>query len=99
MSEDSNGDSMPENSSQLGPSALLNTPNNKMENVDISTESLANKRTSIGDPASIPPVIDQLLRMLEAAKTRRSGNQHSTDGSFPAGDGAVHEDPSTERVS
>ncbi|MCJ8734351.1 hypothetical protein PDJAM_G00234280 [Pangasius djambal] len=93
MSEDSKADNMPENSSQLGPSAPPNTLNNEIDSGDVSSQ-----RTANGDSASVPSVIALLLRMLEAAKARRSANLHSTEESSPSGDRTVSEDPSTDRV-
>ncbi|MCI4380249.1 hypothetical protein PGIGA_G00237630 [Pangasianodon gigas] len=93
MSEDSKEDNMPENSSQLGPSAPPNTLNNEIDSGDVS-----NQRTANGDSASVPSVIALLLRMLEAAKARRSANLHSTEESSPSCDRTVSEDPSTDRV-
>ncbi|XP_026802267.3 adenosylhomocysteinase like 2a isoform X1 [Pangasianodon hypophthalmus] len=93
MSEDSKADNMPENSSQLGPSAPPNTLNNEIDSGDVS-----NQRTANGDSASVPSVIALLLRMLEAAKARRSANLHSTEESSPSSDRTVSEDPSTHRV-
>lgn len=90
---------MSENSSQLGPSAPLNTLNNGIENGDVNIESLANQRTANDDSASIPSVITQLLQMLEAAKARHSANLRTTAESSPLSDRTVTEDPSTDTVS
>lgn len=99
MSEDNKIDTMPENSSKLGSSAPLTKLNNGTENTDVYKESLANQRTANGDSASVPPVIAQLLRMLEVAKARHSANLHSTEESSSSCYRTVSEDPSTDKVS
>ncbi|XP_046706479.1 adenosylhomocysteinase like 2a isoform X2 [Silurus meridionalis] len=88
MSEHSKVDNM-ENSSQLGP---LITLNNGMER-----ESLSNQKTTDGD--SVPSVIARLLRMLEAAKSRRSAYSHTTKESSPPSDRTVSDHPHTDRVT
>lgn len=97
MSEDSKVDIIPENISQLGPSAPLTTLNNGIENSNI--EYFASQKTANGDSVSVPSVTTQLLRMLEAAKARRLGNLHSTEESSPLSDRTVSQDPRTDRVS
>lgn len=99
LQSDSKVDAMSKNSSQLGPSAPLNTLNNGFENGNVDIESFANQRTANGDPASIPSVITQLLQMLEATKARHSANLHTTEESSPLSDRTVSEDPSTDTVS
>ncbi|KAF4091137.1 hypothetical protein AMELA_G00033540 [Ameiurus melas] len=98
MSEDSKIDIIPENSSQLGPSAPLTTLNNGIENSGVNIESLDSQKTANGNSASVPSVTAQLLRMLEAAKARRSGNLYSTEESSPLSDRAVSEDQRTDTV-
>lgn len=99
MSEDSKADKMLENSSQTGLSAPLNTLNNGAKVMDVCTESTANQRTANADSAPVSSVIALLLRMLEAAKARRSVNLHRAVGSSPSSDRTVSEDPSTNQVS
>lgn len=99
MSEDSKVDIIPENNSQLGPSAPVTTLNNGIENSDVNMEYFASQKTANGDSVSVPSVTTQLLRMLEAAKARRLGNLHSTEESSPLSDRTVSQDPRTDRVS
>ncbi|XP_017329293.1 adenosylhomocysteinase like 2a isoform X2 [Ictalurus punctatus] len=98
MSEDSKVDIIPENNSQLGPSAPVTTLNNGIENSDVNMEYFASQKTANGDSVSVPSVTTQLLRMLEAAKARRLGNLHSTEESSPLSDRTVSQDPRTDRV-
>ncbi|XP_026991626.2 adenosylhomocysteinase like 2a isoform X1 [Tachysurus fulvidraco] len=98
MSVDSKADKMLENSSQTGLSAPLNTLNNGAKVMDVCTESMDNQRTANADSATVSSVIALLLRMLEAAKARRSVNLHGAVGSSPSSDRTVSEDPSTNRV-
>lgn len=99
MSEDSKEDNLPGNSSQLGPSTPLTTLNNEIERGDVNMESLAIQRTANGNSASVSSFTAQLLRMLEAAKSRRSANLLNGEESSPSSDRHVREDHSTDTVS